>query len=230
MVRLQDIHRVNEFEWEIPRTYRADMRVAVHLFVTRQLLEHSLSDQSLEQAINATTLPGVMAPVVVMPDMHQGYGFPIGGVAATSLADGVISPGAIGYDINCGVRLLSSQIELDSVSSRLSELADALNRNCPSGVGVEGAYKLTHTELDQVCHQGAHWALKKGLASELDLICTEEGGCLHGADPAKVSLQAKKRGQAQLGTLGAGNHFVEVDVVDQIFDVAAAQAMGLQER
>ncbi len=229
MIRLQDIQQISEFEWEIPRSYRADMRVAVRLFVTRRLLEDALGDQSLEQAINATTLPGVMEPVVVMPDMHQGYGFPIGGVAATSLQDGVISPGAIGYDINCGVRLLSSQIDVDSVSSRLSELANALNRNCPSGVGVEGAYHLSQAELDQVCRQGARWALKKGLASEQDLLCTEEGGCLDGADPAKVSPQAKKRGLSQLGTLGAGNHFIEVDVVDQIYDMPAARTMGLLE-
>jgi len=229
MIRLQNIKQISEYEWEIPCTYRPDMRVAVRLFVTRRLLEDALGDQSLEQAVNATTLPGVMQPVVVMPDMHQGYGFPIGGVAATRLPDGVISPGAIGYDINCGVRLLGSRIELDDVITRLPDLANALNRNCPSGVGVEGAYRLKEAELEQVCRLGARWALKKGLASEQDLLRTEEGGCLDGADPAKVSSQAKKRGLGQLGTLGAGNHFIEVDVVDQIFDLPAARAMGLQE-
>lgn len=229
MIRMAEIKRINDFEWEIPRSHRPDMRVAVRLFVTHRLLEDALDDQSLEQAINAATLPGVVEPVVVMPDMHQGYGFPIGGVAATLLPDGVISPGAIGYDINCGVRLLSSRIEFAAVSTRLEELANALNRNCPSGVGVGGAYNLKGADLDQVCLLGARWALKKGLASEQDLLNTEEGGCLDGADPVTVSLQAKKRGLSQLGTLGAGNHFIEVDVVDQVFDPSAAETMGLQE-
>jgi len=229
MIRMAEIKQISDYEWEIPRSHRLDMRVAVRLFVTHRLLEDALGDQSLEQAINAATLPGVMNPVVVMPDMHQGYGFPIGGVAATKLPDGVISPGAIGYDINCGVRLLSSGIELAAVSTRLEELANALNRNCPSGVGVGGAYHLKEADLEQVCRLGARWALKKGLASEQELLYTEEGGCLDGADPTKVSQQAKKRGLNQLGTLGAGNHFIEVDVVDQVFDQPAAQIMGLQE-
>ena len=229
MIRLQDIKKINDYEWEIPQSYRNDMRVAVRLFVTRRLLEDALGDRSLEQAINAATLPGVMQPVVVMPDMHQGYGFPIGGVAATRLTDGVVSPGAIGYDINCGVRLLGSRIDLRAIESVLSNLADALNWHCPSGVGVAGKYHLKDAELDQVCRVGARWALKKGLATEEDLQRTEEAGCLDGANPARVSTQAKKRGLNQLGTLGAGNHFIEVDVVDRLYDAQAAQAMGLQE-
>ena len=229
MIRLQDIKKIKDYEWEIPQSYRNDMRVAVRLFVTRRLLENALGDRSLEQAINAATLPGVMQPVVVMPDVHQGYGFPIGGVAATRLTDGVVSPGAIGYDINCGVRLLGSRIELGAVEHVLSNLADALNRHCPSGVGVAGEYHLKDAELDQVCRLGARWALKKGLATEEDVLRTEEAGCLDGADPAKVSSRAKKRGLNQLGTLGAGNHFIEVDVVDRLYDDQAAQAMGLQE-
>ncbi|MGB9798986.1 MAG: RtcB family protein [Thermanaerothrix sp.] len=229
MIRLQDIRKVNDYEWEIPATYRSDMRASVRLFVTRRLLEASLEDLSLEQAINAATLPGVVDPVVVMPDMHQGYGFPIGGVAATRVSDGVVSPGAIGYDINCGVRLLASQIPYEQALPYLDDLASALNRYCPSGVGTEGEYRLSHEELDQVCRLGARWALKRGLASEEDLRRTEEGGCLEGADPNKVSHKAKERGRTQLGTLGAGNHFLEVDVIEQIFDPEAAQAMGLQE-
>ncbi|WP_299026479.1 RtcB family protein [uncultured Thermanaerothrix sp.] len=229
MVRLQDIRKINDYEWEIPATYREDMRASVRLFVTRRLLEASLEDLSLEQAINATTLPGVVDPVVVMPDMHQGYGFPIGGVAATRVSDGVVSPGAIGYDINCGVRLLASQIPYEQAEPHLDDLATALNRYCPSGVGTEGEYRLSHEELDQVCRLGARWALKRGLASEEDLRRTEEGGCLEGADPAKVSHKAKERGRTQLGTLGAGNHFLEVDIIEQVFDPEAAQAMGLHE-
>ncbi len=229
MIRLQDLKKISEYEWEIPKTYRQDMRVAVRLFVTRRLLEAALQDLSIEQAINAATLPGVVEPVVVMPDMHQGYGFPIGGVAATRYPEGVISPGAIGYDINCGVRLLASTIPLEAAEARLDALADALNHYCPSGVGTEGSIHLTTNELDAVCRQGARWALKKGMASEEDLRRTEEGGCLEGADPAKVSQRAKQRGINQLGTLGAGNHFIEVDVIEQIFDAEAASAMGLQE-
>ena len=227
MFRIQDLKPISEYEWEIPRTFRADMRAEVRLFVTRRLLEAALGDQSLEQAVNASTLPGVIGPVVVMPDMHQGYGFPIGGVAATRYPAGVISPGAIGYDINCGVRLLGSHIPLQDVEPYLNDLATALDQHCPSGVGTEGAYRLTESELDQVCRQGAAWALKKGLASPEDLRRTEEGGSLAGADPARVSQRAKKRGLGQLGTLGAGNHFIEVDVVDMVFDPEAADRMGL---
>ncbi|GIV65049.1 MAG: RNA-splicing ligase RtcB [Bellilinea sp.] len=229
MIRIQDLNKISDYEWEIPKSYRQDMRVAVRLFVTRRLLEAALQDLSIEQAINAATLPGVVEPVVVMPDMHQGYGFPIGGVAATRYPNGVISPGAIGYDINCGVRLLASTIPFEAAEERLDDLANALNHYCPSGVGSEGSIHLTTAELDAVCRQGARWALKKGMASEEDLRRTEENGCLEGADPAKVSQRAKQRGMAQLGTLGAGNHFIEVDVVDQIFNGEAAAAMGLQE-
>jgi len=229
MVRLQDIQKMSEFEWEIPSSFRHDMRVAVRLFASRRLLEKALEDQSLEQAVNAATLPGVIQPVVVMPDMHQGYGFPIGGVAATRLPDGVISPGAIGYDINCGVRLLSSEISLEEARPHLAELANAINRLCPSGVGTAGSVRLKEADLDQVCRLGASWAQKNGYATAEDLLRTEESGCLAGADPAKVSPQAKKRGLNQLGTLGAGNHFIEVDVIDAVYDSAAARVLGLAE-
>jgi tRNA-splicing ligase RtcB len=229
MVQLRDLTKISNYEWEIPKSYREDMRAPVRLFASKKLLEAAMDDLSLQQAVNATTLPGIVGPVVVMPDMHQGYGFPIGGVAATRLPSGVISPGAIGYDINCGVRLLASNIPLDAVEEHLGELANALNSHCPSGVGRGGALKIKESELDQVCRQGSRWALKRGMASEEDLIRTEEGGCLEGADPSRVSPRAKKRGLDQLGTLGAGNHFIEVGVVDQIFDPGAAKVMGLQE-
>ena len=229
MIRIQDIQKINDYEWEIPASYRHDMRANLRLFVTRRLLEAAMDDLSLEQAINAATLPGVLNPVVVMPDMHQGYGFPIGGVAATLLPDGVISPGAIGYDINCGVRLMASQIYLEEADPYMDELANTLNHYCPSGVGTEGVYRLTEAELKSVCKLGARWALKKGLASEADLLRTEEQGCIVGANPEHVSQRAMKRGLTQLGTLGAGNHFIEIGVVDQIFDAEAAGVMGLFE-
>src|SRR3990172_8888669 len=229
MVALSDVKQISEVEWEIPRSYRADMRVPVAIFATRELLEAIADDKSLDQAVNATTLPGLVGRVVVMPDMHQGYGFTIGGVAATQSPDGVISPGAIGYDINCGVRLLASQIELEKVSAELDDLAISLNKHCPSGVGVGGHYRLNERELDQVMREGAQWALKKGFASESDLVRTEEFGSIQGADPTKVSARAKQRGSNQIGTLGAGNHFIEVEVVDRVFDEEAAQVMGLRE-
>jgi tRNA-splicing ligase RtcB len=205
------------------------MRVPVRVFATKQLLEAIMEDKSLEQAVNAATLPGLVGSVVVMPDMHQGYGFPIGGVAATRLPDGVISPGAIGYDINCGVRLLGSQIEYEEAQPYLEDLASALYNYCPSGVGTKGHLRLSEKELEQVCREGAQWALKQGYATENDVRRTEESGSIAGADPNKVSKRAKDRGRPQIGTLGAGNHFIEVDRVDQIFDRQAAQAMGLQE-
>ncbi len=229
MVNLSALKQISDYEWEIPKTFRSDMRVPVRIFATRRLLEAVMDDQSLEQAVNSATLPGLVGHVVVMPDMHQGYGFPIGGVAATRYPDGVISPGGIGYDINCGVRLLATQIEYEAVQDQMDELASALNHYCPSGVGTTGHVRVTDAELDEVCRQGSLWAQKKGFATEMDVRRTEEGGRLEGADPDKVSKRAKERGRAQIGTLGAGNHFIEVDRVDQIFDPQAAQVMGLVE-
>ncbi len=229
MVAIQDLKKIGEYEWEIPVSYRSDMRVPVRLFVTRKLLEAAMGDASLEQAINVATLPGLVDHVVVMPDMHQGYGFPIGGVAATHLPDGVISPGGIGYDINCGVRLLASQLDYDTAEPSLDALASALNEYCPSGVGSKGGLPLSEAELDRICREGSEWALKKGYATEADLRRTEEGGRLEGADPSKISKRAKERGRPQLGTLGAGNHFIEVDLISEIFDPEAAQAMGLTQ-
>lgn len=229
MITLRDFTKISDFEWEIPRTFRQDMRVPVRIFSTRKLLEEALDDLSMEQAVNAATLPGVVGAVCVMPDMHQGYGFPIGGVAATHYPDGVISPGAIGYDINCGVRLLSSAIPYEQAQPYLEQLATALDHYCPSGMGTKGVVSLSDADLEAVCRQGSAWALKKGMANSLDLARTEEGGKLEGADPRKISSRAKERGHAQLGTLGSGNHFLEIEVVDEIYDEAAAQAMGLMQ-
>lgn len=229
MFNFSQLIQITDYEWEIPASYRGDMHVPVRIFATRDLLEAAFDDKSLEQAVNAATLPGLVGRVLVMPDVHQGYGFPIGGVAATRYPDGVISPGSIGYDINCGVRLLASAIDYDEAAPYLDELASALNEYCPSGVGSKGAVRLTEAELEQVCREGARWALKKGWASEQDLRRTEEGGCMPEADPAAVSKRARERGREQLGTLGAGNHFIEIDVVDHLFDAPAAQAMGLRQ-
>lgn len=229
MVALSDFHKISDYEWEIPASFRKDMRVPVRVFATRLLLEGAFSDKSIEQAVNSATLPGLAGPVLIMPDVHQGYGFPIGGVAATHYPEGVISPGGIGYDINCGVRLLASAIAYEDAAPYIAELATALDQRCPSGVGTKGGIHLSNSELDEVCRTGAKWALKKGMASEQDVRRTEEMGSLQGAEPEKVSARAKERGRTQLGTLGSGNHFLEVDVIDQVFDAQAAQAMGLAE-
>jgi len=229
MIRLQDLTRISDYEWEIPQSFRRDMRGPVRIFSTRELLEQILGDKSLEQAVNASTLPGLVGAVVVMPDMHQGYGFPIGGVAATQFPRGVVSPGAIGYDINCGVRLLASSIELEAALPRLDSLATLLNQYCPSGVGVKGVVHVNVPELERLMRAGSRWALKNGYASENDIARTEENGCLEGADPAKVSERAKARGLEQIGSMGAGNHFVEVDVVEAVLDPATAAVFGLRQ-
>jgi len=227
MVPLKALIKISDYEWEIPKSYRSDMRVPVRLFATMELLQLIKDDRSLEQAVNSATLPGLVGHVVVMPDMHQGYGFPIGGVAATRYPEGVISPGGIGYDINCGVRLLTTRITLDRAKEHLEKLISALDSFCPSGVGTKGKIRLSESELNDVCIQGAEWALKKGYATKDDLRKTEGGGKLLGAKPSAVSRRAKQRGRPQLGTLGAGNHFLEVDVIQEIFDEKAAALMGL---
>jgi tRNA-splicing ligase RtcB len=228
-MRLQDIQKINDYEWEIPKSYKKGMLVPVRIFATKKLLDQIADDKSLEQAVNSAMLPGLVGRVIVMPDMHQGYGFPIGGVAATRYPKGVISPGAIGYDINCGVRLLASEIEFKEAEPWLDDLASALNHYCPSGVGVSGHIKISRKELDEVCELGSEWAKKKGYATEDDLRRTEESGRITGADPRDVSKRAKDRGRSQIGTLGAGNHFIEVDLVEQVFDAEGARVMGLRE-
>jgi len=228
-IKMSDFTRIDAFEWEISPEFRHDMRVPVRIFASEALLQDSLADKSILQAVNTSTLPGVLDAVMVMPDMHQGYGFPIGGVAATDLESGVISPGGIGYDINCGVRLLSSHIQLEEVKAWLPTLANVINQRCPSGVGVDGRLSLTKSELAKACVQGAGWAKAKGYATAEDLRHTEENGCLRGADPEKLSERALERGRSQLGTLGGGNHFIEVDLVADIFHEKAARIMGLQK-
>ena len=218
-----------EYEWEISPDYRSDMRVPVQVFASKSLLEDSLDDKSIIQAVNVSTLPGLVGSVKVMPDMHQGYGFPIGGVAATDIENGVISPGGIGYDINCGVRLLSTQITFEEIEDHLPTLATTINQYCPSGVGVDSDLTLSRDELKEACVRGARWAKAEGYATKDDIEHTEGNGCLAGADPDKLSDRALSRGRTQLGTLGGGNHFIEVDIVAKIFDAKAARAMGLYE-
>jgi tRNA-splicing ligase RtcB len=203
------------------------MRVSARIYADEELLEAALDERSMDQLINITTLPGIIGHALAMPDIHQGYGFPIGGVAATRLPHGIISPGGVGYDINCGVRLLATHLTREQVAPHVGELATALYQNCPSGVGEKGSIRVTDAEFDELCVKGARWALGRGFARPEDLARTEESGCLAGADPDKVSKRARERGRPQVGTLGAGNHFIEVDQVTQIYDEQAARAMGL---
>ncbi len=230
MIDRKAIKKLSPYLYEIPKSYRADMRVPARIYANAALLEQILEDQSLEQVVNTATLPGIVKYALAMPDIHQGYGFSIGGVVATDPKEGgVISPGGVGYDINCGVRLLASEIEEGELRPHLDKLATALYHHVPSGVGEHGFLKLNEAEMDEVLLTGARWALKKGMARPEDLAHTEENGSMPGADPSKVSRKAKERGRDQIGTLGAGNHFAEIDVVDQVFDSDAAAAMGLFE-
>lgn len=227
MVSGHDFKRIDKYLYEVPQSYREDMRVPARFYADPTLMEATLGDKSLEQLVNTATLPGIVNYALAMPDIHQGYGFPIGGVVATELPDGVISPGGVGYDINCGVRLLATHLEQGEIAPYLDDLATVLYANCPSGVGKGGNVRLSVGELENLMENGARWALKRDFATETDLERTEERGCIEGADASKVSERAKKRGKDQVGTLGAGNHFIEVDLVDEVFDETAAQRTGL---
>jgi len=228
MVQKKDFKRIDDHVWEVPASYRDDMRVPARLFASQPMLDAVLSDKTAEQLVNMATLPGAVGHAAAMPDAHQGYGFCIGGVLATKLPDGVISPGGVGYDINCGVRVLRSNLEQEQLAPHMNRLMDSINRNCPSGVGQGGDLKVADRELDKLLAEGAKWALKKGYARPEDLSHTESNGQIPGADPSKLSSRARKRGTPQVGTLGAGNHFIEVDVVEEIYDQHVAQVFGLR--
>ena len=223
-MKRQDFKRRGDYIWELPASFRDDMRVPARLYASDELLDATLGDKSLQQLANTATLPGVVQHALAMPDIHQGYGFPIGGVVATQLPDGVISPGGVGYDINCGVRLLETNLDGEELRPHLSDLATSLYQNCPSGVGKGGTLKLRNKDFDRLLHQGAKWAVKAGYARPEDVERTEEGGRLDAADAAVVSDRAWKRGIGQVGTLGAGNHFIEVDLIEEIYDEEAATA------
>jgi tRNA-splicing ligase RtcB len=229
MTGKRDFERVDAYTWELPADSRDDMRVPARLLADAALFDAAFGDRTVEQLTNVATLPGIVKYALAMPDFHQGYGFPIGGVAAMRMDGGVISPGGVGYDINCGCRLLGTHLEQDEVAPFLEDLALALYQCCPSGVGGAGRERVSGQELDDLVTQGAKWALKRGLARQEDLAHTEEGGCLPGADPGQVSARAKERGRPQVGSLGAGNHFLEIDGVDEIYDAKVAEAFGLFE-
>jgi tRNA-splicing ligase RtcB len=222
-----ELNKIDGYRWEIPRDYKEGMQVAGRVYADEAMLGAIREEQSLEQVANVAFLPGIVGYSMAMPDIHWGYGFPIGGVAATRVRDGVISPGGVGYDINCGVRLLRTDLNEDEVKPKIKELVNHLFHNVPSGLGSEGKIKLNDREMDEVLRSGAAWAVKRGYGTPPDLEVTEEHGCMQVADPGKVSDRAKKRGMPQLGTLGSGNHFLEVQVVREIYDAEAANAMGI---
>jgi tRNA-splicing ligase RtcB len=218
------------FTWELSPV--GAMRAAVRVVATRSALAKACDDGSIAQACAVAELPGVLSPVLAMPDVHQGYGFPIGGVAAFDETTGVVSPGGVGYDINCGVRMLSIPLPATALAKKRDReaLADALARRVPAGVGV-GSKRcgLGAEELDRVLEDGIAWAVAKGFASTDDAERSEDGGRLRGADPSAVSAAAKERGRSQLGTLGSGNHFVEIQAVEAVYDAAAAATFGIEE-
>ena len=224
------LERVDTNRWRIPKRYNPEMRVSGMVYADDELIEQIREDNSLQQVANVATLPGIIGYSLAMPDIHWGYGFPVGGVAATDAEEGVISPGGIGFDINCGVRLLATDLLRDQVRSKVDKLADELFSNLPSGVGTDGMRKLTQSEMREVMLRGAAWAIEEGYGYPEDLVVTEENGCLPGANPDTVSQKAIQRGISQLGSLGSGNHFCEVQVVEQIYDEEAANALGIGQK
>jgi tRNA-splicing ligase RtcB len=224
------IEQVGPCQWRIPKSYREDMRVDGLIFADDALMVDIKRDQGPEQVVNVATLPGIQKASLAMPDIHWGYGFAIGGVAATDPEEGgVISPGGVGYDINCGVRLLRSNLTWDDVKSRIRPLVDQLFRDVPTGVGQSGKYKFDKGNLKRLMEEGVAFVVNQGLGTPRDIQFTEAGGRLDGADPDRVSDRACSRGYDQCGTLGSGNHFLEVQVVDRVHDEDAAELMGLRE-
>jgi len=215
--------------WEIPKEFRLGMRVNGRIYASEKLMKHIIKDQAPEQVANVAFLPGIVGYSLAMPDIHWGYGFPIGGVAATRFDDGVISPGGVGFDINCGVRLIRSNLKFQDIKDKMPEMIEELYRKIPSGVGSEGIIKLNSQEIKKVLSKGAQWAVEKGYGEKEDITYTEENGRMTQANPDIISNKAIQRGLSQLGTLGSGNHFLEVQVIDQIYQPEIARQMGLEE-
>lgn len=221
------LQRIDPFRWRIPTSFNHEMRVPGLVYADDELIQYILSDNALHQVANVATLPGIVGHALGMPDIHWGYGFPVGGVAATDAETGVVSPGGIGFDINCGVRLVATELRYAQIKGQVDQLADALFRALPSGVGGAGMRELNSREMREVMVRGAAWAVEQGYGREEDLEVTEERGCLAGADPDAVSQNALQRGMKQLGSLGSGNHFAEVEIVEHIYDQEAANVLGI---
>ncbi len=228
MVAADKLKKVSEDVWEIPKDYKPGMNVPGHIFLSDRLIE-GLESGALDQTANVATLPGIQKYSMAMPDVHIGYGFPIGGVAAFDMEAGVISPGGVGFDINCGVRLLRSELMADDVKPHKVDLINALYEAVPSGLGSESKFRANDAQLAEVFRIGARWAVENGYGEKADLEHCEENGEMKGADPAKVSKKARDRGRPQLGTLGSGNHFLEIQKVEKVYDEAVAKSFGLRE-
>jgi tRNA-splicing ligase RtcB (3'-phosphate/5'-hydroxy nucleic acid ligase) len=223
---MEKIRRIDHTRIEIPVDYKQGMRVKGIIYVD-ELLEKELEPQSIDQVANVATLPGIVGASMAMPDIHTGYGFAIGGVAAFTLKEGIVSPGGVGYDINCGVRLLRSNLTKKEVLPKLENLVTLLYSEIPSGVGSKGKIRLGPDDEKKILIKGARWAVEQGFGDAEDLHKIESGGCIEGADPTLISNKAYERGRAQQGTLGSGNHFLEIQYVDEIYDEAAANSLGL---
>ncbi len=227
MVQKNQFKQIDEYTWELHKNYDSRMRAPVRIYGNREIFDQAFGDRSIQQLINVSMLPGIVKYAMAMPDMHQGYGFPIGGVAAFDYDEGIISPGGVGYDINCGVRMLSSNIEFEEIQPHLSDLMTMLYQNCPSGLGGDGAVQVSTDEMDELLEDGSEWARRQGYATRDDLARTESGGRLPGARADAAPYRAKQRGLSQVGSLGSGNHFLEVDVIDAIYDEEVAEVFGL---
>ena len=221
------IKKMDECRWIIEPF--GGMKVPGILYTSERMIKEMGSDESPKQVANVAHLPGIVKYSLAMPDMHWGYGFPIGGVAAFEMSDGIVSPGGVGYDINCGCRMITTRLCLDDIRDRLPDLVTALFQNIPSGVGSTGSLKLSQKEERKVLLEGSKWAVDQGFGTPEDLETTEDRGVMAGADPDRVSTRALERGKQQLGTLGSGNHFLEIEVVEEIFDPVAAAAFGLEQ-
>lgn len=224
------LEKIDDYRWRIPKTYQEGMRVPGLIYADESFLEHIKTDKTFQQVANVASLPGIVRYSFAMPDIHWGYGFPIGGVAATDPSQGgVISPGGVGYDINCGVRLMRSNLRLQDVDKHIEKLVDGLFSTIPCGVGSRGSLRLSRKEQEKVLVEGTRWVVERGYGTMDDIVHTEENGALHGADPSKVSQHAMERGYPQQGTLGAGNHFLEIQVVEKIYEKKIAEVFGLEE-
>jgi len=223
------LERIDKFIWKLPKSYKTSMLVDGIIYSDEILIQNITKDRSLNQLANIASLKGILSKAIAMPDVHEGYGFPIGGVAAIDIEEGVISPGGVGFDINCGVRMLRSDLRIKDVKPYMNNIVNLLFKNVPSGLGSRGKIKLTESQLREVMMGGAKWALENGYGWEKDIQHCEENGAMENADPSKISPIAKKRGIPQLGSLGSGNHFLEIQVVDEIFDERAAKVFGIEE-
>ncbi|RQW06166.1 MAG: RtcB family protein, partial [Calditrichaeota bacterium] len=224
-----ELNKIHDYLWEVP--LQGKMKVPGRIYTSHQMIEkHLQEDESVKQVVNVAHLPGIQKYSLAMPDIHWGYGFPIGGVAAMDIDEGVISPGGVGYDINCGVRLIRTNLKASDIRGRMKKLIEDLFRTVPTGVGSSGAIrKLSPSEIKKILKNGAAWAVENGFGDQTDLEYTEENGCMKQADPDVVSQRAIERGRDQAGTLGSGNHFLEVQMVDEVYDADIAGKFGLFE-